>query len=92
MEGDLDNCWIPWVREAEDQHRPRAIMVFAEGSTIEEEQAGIPKAHRKVLNKLGYDVRYWYINAWKYGAALDLSMVCMVWYCTPDVASMLPSP
>jgi hypothetical protein len=92
MEGDLDNCWIPWVREAEDQHRPRAIMVFAKGSTIKEEEAGIPKAHRKVLNKLGYDVRYWYINAWKYGAALDLSTVCMVWYRTPDVASMLPSP
>jgi hypothetical protein len=92
MEGGFDNCWIPWIQEAEDQHRPQAIMVFAEGSTIEEEEAGIPKVHRKVLNKLGYDVRYWYINAWKFGAALDLSTVCMVWYRTTDTASILPSP
>jgi hypothetical protein len=92
MEGDLNNCWIPWIREAEDEHRPKAIMIFADGASIEDEEAGISKKHRKFLNKLGYDVRYWYIQAWKYGAALDLSTVCMVWYRTLDPTSILPSP
>jgi hypothetical protein len=92
MEGDLNHRWISWIREAEDENRPKAMMIFAEGAVIEDEEAGIPKVHRKFLNKLGYDVRYWYIQAWKYGAALDLSTVCMVWYRTSDTASILPSP
>jgi hypothetical protein len=53
MEGEINNCWISWIREAADNHRPHAIMMFAEGSTIEEEEAGIPKMHRKFMNKLG---------------------------------------
>jgi hypothetical protein len=82
VEGDSATRWIPWVANTKPSNRPSAILSFLPADALDQDEGPVPKAQRKALNKLGYEVRYWYLKAWDFGAALDLSTVCMVWYRT----------
>jgi hypothetical protein len=60
--------------------------------SLDLEDGLVPKDRRKALQSLRYDVRYWYLQAWEFGAALDLSTVGMVWFHTEDPTAELPIP
>jgi hypothetical protein len=92
IEGETCASWIPWILGASDANRPQAILSFINKDTLDHDDGPLPKAQRKILQKLGYDVRYWYLNAWELGAALDLSTVGMVWYRTEDPTAEIPVP
>jgi hypothetical protein len=92
IEGESYTTWIPWILEASDTNRPQAILNFVNKEALDQDDGPLPKTHRKILQKLGYDVRYWYLNAWEFGAALDLSTLCMVWYRTEDPTAEMPAP
>jgi hypothetical protein len=92
VEGDSATTWVPWVTSANEVNRPRAILSFLPSSALDDDDGPLPKEQRKSLGRMGYDVRYWYLNAWDFGAALELSTVCMVWYRTEDPLAELPLP
>jgi hypothetical protein len=82
VEGKSYKQWIPWINKAKDCNRPQAILSFLPNDSLDDEDGPIPKEQQKGLTKLGYDVCYWYLKSWDFGAALDLSTICMVWYRT----------
>jgi hypothetical protein len=92
IEGETSTKWIPWITNAREENRPEAILNFIDKELLDHDDGPMSKAQRKILTKLGYDVRYWYLQAWEFGAALDLSTVCMVWYKTDDPLSKMPIP
>jgi hypothetical protein len=92
IEGESYTKWIPWVLEAKEINRPQAILSFIPTSLLDHDDSPVPKAQRKTLQKLGYGVRYWFLEAWEFGAALDLSTVCMVWFQTDDPLAQMPNP
>jgi hypothetical protein len=92
IEGESSDRWIPWIGEADEANRPTAILSFVDKKLLDLEDGPIPKNQRKALQSLGYDVRYWYLQAWEFGAALDLSTVGMVWFRTKDQTAELPIP
>jgi hypothetical protein len=92
VEGESCERWIPWIKRANQDKRPLAILSFVAKESLDHEDGPVPKDQRKCLQRLGYDVRYWYLQAWEFGAALDLSTVCMVWYHSNDPTAKMPSP
>jgi hypothetical protein len=92
IEGESPTKWISWIIEANDNNKPEAILNFIDKELLDHDDGPVPKTQRKLLQKLGYDVRYWYLPAWEFGAALDLSTVCIVWYKTDDPMDTMPIP
>jgi hypothetical protein len=92
VDGESDTRWVPWISSTQEANRPQAILSFLDKTSLDDEDGPISKTQRKVLTKLGYDVRYWYLKAWEFGAALKLSTVCMIWYRTEDSTATLPTP
>jgi hypothetical protein len=92
IEGESPTKWMSWIIEADNNHKPKAVLSFINKELLDHEDGPVPKTQRKLLQKLGYDVRYWYLPAWEFGAALDLSTVSMVWYKTDDPMAVMPIP
>jgi hypothetical protein len=63
IEGESCERWIPWIKQADEANRPTAILSFVDKKSLDLEDGSVPKDRQKVLQSLGYDVRYWFLQA-----------------------------
>jgi hypothetical protein len=71
VEGIEVEIWEPWLKGVEQEFHPPTIVVFSAGKDLSTEKNVVGKRFRKVMQRWGYHGRYWTMEAWKYGAALN---------------------
>jgi hypothetical protein len=71
----IDGCdtevWSPWISSAPLDKRPKAILLFTQATHLEMESGAAAKTHRKSMEKLGYSIHFWLMEAVDFGSAVS---------------------
>jgi hypothetical protein len=71
----IDGCdtgvWSPWMSSAPLDKQPKAILLFAQAIHLEMESGAASKTHRKSMEKLGYSIHFWLMEAGDFGSAVS---------------------
>jgi site-specific DNA-cytosine methylase len=51
--------------------QPKAILLFAQAIHLEMESGAASKTHRKSMEKLGYSIHFWLMEAGDFGSAVS---------------------
>jgi hypothetical protein len=69
----IDGCdtevWSSWMSSAPAVKRPIAVLFFAQAVHLEMESGAASKTHRKSMEKLGYLMQFWLMEAGDFGSA-----------------------
>jgi hypothetical protein len=81
IEGHDHSLWKPWVTKAlPEAWPPAAILTYGGPSLLSQEEGPLSKSLRKDMQRMGYEVRYWYMSAWKYGTALRQERLTVAYF------------
>jgi hypothetical protein len=80
VEGWDPAIWHPWVERATPEHCPKIVLSWTTPKQLGKEEGVWKKTARKAMDKMGYHTTYWFMEAWKYGAALDQTRLAVVHY------------
>lgn len=71
----IEDCkvevWSPWISAVSLDKRPAAILVFTHAIHLEKESGVASKTHRKSMEKLGYAMYFWLMEACDFGSAVS---------------------
>ena len=71
----IDGCkievWSPWISSVPADKRPSAILLFTQATHLALESEVASKSHRKFMEKLGYTIHYWLMDAVDFGSAVS---------------------
>jgi hypothetical protein len=62
--------WSLWISSAPLRKQPETILFFTEAKHLGRESGAVSKPHRKHMEKLGYSIRFWLMEACNFGAAV----------------------
>jgi hypothetical protein len=71
IEGSKTSIWTPWISSIRIDQRPEATLLFTQAAHLERESEAASKTHRKLMEKLGYSIHFWLMEACDFGAALS---------------------
>jgi hypothetical protein len=63
--------WSPWISSVPINERPISILLFTQAIHLEKESGPASKEHRKFMERLGYSIRFWLMEACDFGAAIS---------------------
>jgi hypothetical protein len=65
------SVWEPWITKTKPENLPSMIIVFGESKILSSERDVMGKNFRKQIERYGYQLTFWLMEAWKHGAALN---------------------
>jgi hypothetical protein len=72
VEGCEPSIWQPWIERMDEMNRPRVILSWTDAQQLGQDEDYRSKITcKKNMGKFGYHTTYWFLEAWKYGPALD---------------------
>jgi hypothetical protein len=70
----IDACeikvWSPWISSTTFLKRPEVILFFTDVKHLENESEAASKKYRKLMERMGYSIRFWLMEACAFGAAV----------------------
>jgi hypothetical protein len=92
VEGHDPDVWKPWISKARPKNRPSAILTFADPELLNKDAGPLNKPLCKDMQRMGYEDRYWYMSAWKYGAALQQERLAVAYFLPEKSNSPMGNP
>jgi hypothetical protein len=90
----IDDCktdvWSPWISSVPLTKRPTAILFFTQAIHLEKESGAISQAHRKSMERLGYKIQFWLMEACDFGAAVSQLRLGVLY--TQETSTDAPGP
>ena len=69
---------ILWLMNCERRCLPRSVVVMMEETAMMRVEGPLKKVDRRKLQKAGYEIQYWQMKGYDYGAALDQGRLVLV--------------
>jgi hypothetical protein len=81
----IEEEWLDWLAEAQDEDNPKVIIWFVPSKYISDEKNGPFCSHRrKFMRHRGYTMRSWHMCADQYGSAIRQDRAAVIYFKAPE--------